>query len=136
MTRPRHAYLLASTALVLILAAGAFAQQVGAVKTDRVALLFAERFPVEMTSPALPLANPPVTPLPEESRPAVDDASPIVLAEQPPDCLLVAQADVRDPEQLTAVQAALVPPGADTLILSPFTQEECVQAAFGDLGNN
>ena len=78
MMRPRHAYLMASTALVLILAAGAFAQQRDNGKADKVAILFADRYPAEL------LPAPPVPPNKAQSV-ADEPAPPIVVAEQPPD---------------------------------------------------
>ena len=99
MTRPRHAYLMASTALVLVLAAGAFAQQAGQTKTDQVATLFADRFPADILPPALtpsdvapsvpPVAHPPLQndPLKDPSSTTDDSSPPMVVAEQPPDPL-------------------------------------------------
>src|SRR5262249_48364461 len=77
MIRPRHAYLMASTALVLILAAGAFAQQSDKGKTGQATVPFADPYRAE--SPAVP-AVPPAKPQSAADEPP----PPTVVAEQPP----------------------------------------------------
>jgi murein L,D-transpeptidase YcbB/YkuD len=73
--------MMASTAIVLILAVGAYAQQNEKTKTDQVAALFTDRFPTDL-SPA------PAVPVNEETAAAGEPtAAPIVVAEQPPDPL-------------------------------------------------
>src|SRR5437763_5532925 len=79
--RPLYGYMMASTAIVLILAVGAFAHQTENVKADQVAALFTDRFPTDLApAPAVPVNE-------EAAKPGDPVAAPMVVAEQPPDPL-------------------------------------------------